>query len=110
MLSFQFDWVLVLSIVVTTLLPIITAWVTTAVASSKVKAIVLAALSAITGFGTELLNALSTGTSYEVFVGLLNAFVVFVVAVAVYFGFWRATTVPAKVNATGGFIGGKAAG
>ena len=105
MLSFQFDWVLLLSIVVTALLPIITAWVTTAVASPRTKAIVLAALSAITGFGAELLNALQTGTAYEVFGGLLNAFVVFVVAVATYFGFWRATQVPAKVNATGGFIG-----
>lgn len=104
MISFQFDWVLLLSIVVTTLLPIITAWVTTAVTSSKVKAIVLAALSAITGLGAELLNALQTGTQYELFVGLLNAFIVFVVAVATYFGFWRATQVPEKVNATGGFI------
>ena len=103
-ISFTPDWVLLLSAVVTVLLPILTAWVTKAVASSKVKAIVLAALSAITGFGTELLNALQTGTSYEIFQGLINAGIVFVVAVASYFGFWRTTQVPAKVNASGGFI------
>lgn len=104
MLQFTYSWIGVLTLVVTVVLPIITGLITTRVTGSGVKAVVLALLSAITGFGSELLNALVTATPYDVFTGLLTAFTAFLIAVAMHFGLWKPTGVSAKAQGDKGLL------
>lgn len=91
MLSFNLDWVRVLGLVVSTILPIIVALVTNSKTLGHWKAILLAVLAAVTGFGTEVLQALTNHTAYDVGQGLLSALAAFLVAVAMYFGLWKPT-------------------
>ena len=67
-----------------TILPILVALVTKKVASPSVKGVVLALLSALGGLGTAAI-ADAGAISKEAFV---NAFVMWVVGVATYFGLW----------------------
>lgn len=78
-------------------LPILVAIVTKKVASSGVKAIVLALLSALSGLGTAALSN-AGAISQEAFI---NAFITWVIAVATYYGFWtNVGTTQAVQNAT----------
>jgi len=104
MITFAFSWVALLILVVSVLLPVITGFVTTRVTSSSRKAVVLAVLSAVTGFSTELLNALQSNVTYDAFTGLLTAITVFIVAVAMYFGFWKPTGIAVKAQNVGGIV------
>jgi small basic protein len=104
MLQFTFSWVGILTLVVTVILPVLTGLVTTKLTSPGKKAIVLALLAAITGFGSELLNALTTNTAYDVFAGLLTFITAFVIAVALHFGFWKPVGTTDAAQSTPGFI------
>lgn len=104
MLQFAFSWVGILTLVVTVILPILTGLVTTRLTSSGKKAVVLALLSALTGFGAELLNALTNGQVYDVFTGLLTAFTAFLIAVALHFGFWKPVGASEAAQSVGGFV------
>lgn len=77
-----------------TILPILVALVTKKVASSGVKATVLALLSALTGLGTAAISN-AGAISKEAFV---NAFVAWVVGVATYYGLWSNIGVTQKVQ------------
>ncbi len=76
-----------------TILPILVALVTKKVASSGVKGVLLAFLSALTGLGTAALGT-SGAISKEAFI---NAFIAWVVAVATYYGLWDNVGVTEKV-------------
>lgn len=89
MLTFNLDWVQVLGIVVSVILPIIVGVVTNSAVPPRWKAILLALLSAVTGFGTEVLRALTEHAAYNVGQGLLSALAAFLIAAATYLGFWR---------------------
>lgn len=105
MLQFTPSWVGVLTLVVTVILPILTGWATKSIASPGKRAVVLAVLSAVAGFGAELLNALVNNLPYDAFQGGLTAFTAFIIAIALHFGFWKPIGASAKVKDTGGFIG-----
>ena len=104
MLEFTFSWVAILALVVSVILPILVGLVTTRVASSRTRAIALALLAAVTGFGTELLNALVNALPYDLFAGLVLAVTAFLIAVALHFGFWKPVGVSEAAINTGGFI------
>lgn len=104
MLTFTFSWVLVLTLLVSTVLPVLVGLVTSRVTSSGKKAVLLAILSAVTGFLSELLAALQAGTPYDIFAGLVTAIGVFIVAVALHFGLWKPTGVSSKVQGEHGLI------
>lgn len=104
MLQFSFSWIGVLTLVVTVILPILVGLATTRLTSPGKKAVVLAILAALTGFLAELLNALVTGTSYDLFVGLITAFTAFLIAVAMHFGLWKPVGAAARAQAVGGFV------
>lgn len=93
-------WALV-GLLVATILPILVGLVTKVVTSSATKAVLLAALAALDGLGTQALAAHSDGTSFDLGNGLLQALTYFLVAVAMHFGLWRPTTVSAKAQAIG---------
>lgn len=74
----------VASLLVGTILPIVVALVTKRSWSPQTKALVLAALSALSGFLTEFINS----TNFVWQQALLTSIMTFVVAVATYFGLW----------------------
>lgn len=89
---------LVIGLIVSTVLPILTGLVTTKVTSGGTKAVVLAALAAITGLGTELLSSIQSGTQYDIGTGIILALTAFLISVAMHFGLWKPTTVAAKAQ------------
>jgi len=104
MLTFTFSWLALLVLLVSVLLPVITGFVTTRFTSGSKKAVVLALLSAITGFGTEVMNAVQNASTYDVFTGLVSAITVFIVAVAMYFGLWKPTGIAERAQDVGGIV------
>jgi hypothetical protein len=97
-LQFNLPPALLIGLLVSTILPILVGLVTTRVTAPGIKAVVLAALSAVTGLLTELLASINGGTSYDLGNGLVFALTAFLVAVAMHFGFWRPTTVADKAQ------------
>ena len=104
MLQFDFSWVGILTLVVSVVLPVLVGLVTTRFTDPAKKAITLAGLSAVTGFGTEALNALTTGTAYNVFTGILTALTAFIIGTALHYGFWKPTGISAQVQGETGLI------
>jgi hypothetical protein len=88
----------VVSMVVGVLLPILVGLVTKAVTSPSTKAILLAALSALSGFLTEFVEVANSGAAFQVDQALLTWLMTFVVAVAVHYGLWKPTGVTAKAQ------------
>jgi len=90
MIVWNVDWIMVLTFVVATVLPLLVAIVTTKVTSSKAKGLLLAVLALITSVTSGILNALITGEPYDLGGQLVLLLGVFSWAVASYFGIWRA--------------------
>ena len=101
MLQFIPDWVGVLTLVVSVILPVLVGLVTKVVTRPGVKAVLLALLSAVTGFGGELLNALVNQSPYNLFVGLITFITAFIIAVALHYGLWKPTGVSASAQRVG---------
>jgi divalent metal cation (Fe/Co/Zn/Cd) transporter len=101
MIEFTFSWVAILTLLVSTILPILVGLVTKVVTSAAKKATLLALLSAATGLGSELLNALTSHTAYDLFVGLVTFVTVFIVGVALHYGFWKPTGVALAAQKVG---------
>lgn len=87
----------VVSILVGTVLPILVGLVTKTVTSPTIKAVLLLALSGLSGFGSEYIN----DPNFVWQQALLTTVVTFVVGVATHFGLWQPTGVTAKVQAIG---------
>lgn len=88
----------VLSLLIGTVLPIVVAFVTKTVTSPSTKAIVLAALAAVSGYGTEYLSGTAT---FDWWSALLTWLTTFIVTVAMHYGLWKPTGVTAKVQEVG---------
>lgn len=86
-----FSWVQVLTLLVSVVLPALVALVTKRMASSGVKAVVLALLAALVGFLSELLHAMVTALSFDVGTVLLTWLTSFIVAVAAHYGLLKPT-------------------
>lgn len=95
MITFNFDWIIVLQFVLATILPLIVGIVTTKVTAPNVKAVVLAALSLVASILAEITYALTAELPYNVGDGLIRFGAIFVVAVATHFGVWS------RVNSEG---------
>lgn len=101
MITFAPTWIQLLTLAVTVLLPLIVGLVTTSAVSGGVKALLLAALAAVTGLGSELLAALNAGQAYDLATGLFLAVTSFLVAVGMHFGLWKPTGASARAQAVG---------
>lgn len=97
-IEFNLPPALVLGLVVSTVLPILVGLVTTRVTHGGTKAVILAALAALTGLLTELLAAVNAGVAYDLGNGLVFALTAFLVAVAMHYGLWKPTTVSTKAQ------------
>jgi predicted membrane-bound dolichyl-phosphate-mannose-protein mannosyltransferase len=87
----------VVSVLLGTFYPLAVALVTKKSTNPAVKAWLLAALSAASGFGFEFVN----DGNFRWDQALLTSVVTFVTAVSTYYGLWKPTTVAAKVAAVG---------
>lgn len=95
------DTVQLVSMLIGVVLPVVVGLVTTRVTHPGAKAILLAALSAVSGFATEWLG----DPDAFVFQNALFSWVqTFVVAVASHYGLWKPTRVSAKVQETPGLV------
>lgn len=82
------NWIMLLSGVV---LPFLVALITARVASSGVKAIVLAVLAAISGLVNELYTASGVLADVDWSSAGANAITTFLIAVGMHFGLWKPT-------------------
>lgn len=98
---FSFSGWQVVGLLVSIVLPIIVGLVTKVTTSPGTKAVLLAALAAITGLGSQALAAHSSGGNYDLGQGLLLAVTAFVVAVSMHFGFWKPTGVAGGAQTIG---------
>lgn len=101
-IAFAPTWVQLVTLVVTVVLPVLVGLVTTRETNSARKTVYLAVLAAVTGFGSELLAALSNGTTYDVAAGLFTAVTSLVVAIALHYGVWKPTGVSRAAQDVGG--------
>lgn len=90
-ITFDVSWALVIGLLVSTVLPLLVGLVTKATTSPGVRAVLLAALAAVTGLLTELGASLTAGTVYNLGTGLLLALVSFLTAVGIHFGLLKPT-------------------
>lgn len=91
MIVFTIQWPLIIGLLSGTVLPLLVGLVTTTVTHGGVKAVLLAGLSAAAGLLTELGNALTTGSTYDVGTGLLTALGAFLVGVGLHYGLYKPT-------------------
>lgn len=101
MIEFNLTWPVVIGLLVSTILPLLVGLVTTRVTNPGTKAVLLAALSAVTGLLSELGNALNTGTVYDLGNGLVFALAAFLVASGIHFGLLKPTGVSEAVQKVG---------
>lgn len=80
--------ILLLTFVVSILLPLLVGIVTTRVTSPATKAVVLVLLAFATSVLSEILTALVSGEPYDLVGGLFKFGGVAVIAIATYFGVW----------------------
>lgn len=91
MLEFNIPLPLVLGLLVSIILPLLVGLVTTRVTKPGTKAVLLAALSAVTGLLTELAAAANAGVAYNIGSGLVLALGAFLTAVGLHYGLWKPT-------------------
>ncbi|AYD87374.1 membrane protein [Microbacterium phage ValentiniPuff] len=89
MIVWNVDWILVLTFVVATVLPLLVAIVSTDQTNGKRKGILLAVLALVTSVLSGILDALVNGTEYDLGGNLVLLLGVFAWSVASYFGVWR---------------------
>ncbi len=91
----------IISIVVGGILPLLTGLVTKATWDGGVRAVVLLALSGVTGILTDFLGSLNHGTPFDWPTALTAGFITFCAGVATHFGLWKPTGAAAVVQRIG---------
>lgn len=82
-------------------IPVLVGLVTKRVTSPSRKAILLLLFTALNGFGTELLTALTTSQDFDVVSVLLKWLTGFVIGAAMHYGLWKPTKVAAAAQDVG---------
>jgi predicted secreted Zn-dependent protease len=100
-ITFDVPPALIVGLIVSTILPLLVGLVTRVVTSPGIKAVILAALSAVTGLGTELLNSINSGTPYDAGTGVVLALTAFLIAVGLHYGLWKPTGASVAAQAVG---------
>lgn len=88
----------IVSLFIGTVLPILVAVVTTRATHAGTKAVLLAALSAVSGFLSEWLVALNTAAHFDWGTVALTTLGTFMVAVAMHLGLWKPTGIAAATQ------------
>lgn len=97
-ISFNLSWPVIIGLLISIVLPLGVGLITKTVTHPGVKAVILAAVTAVTGILTELLAALNAGTTFDLGNALLLWVGSFLVAVGMHFGIWKPTTLSTKAQ------------
>lgn len=98
---FQIDWPLIISTLISTILPLLVGLVTKTTTSGGLKAMLLAALAFLTAGLTELYVAITEDVTFDIGTWLVGAIASFAVAVGSHYGFWKPTGVTGTVQSVG---------
>lgn len=91
----------VLTLLVSTVLPLLVALVTNKFTNSGTRSILLAGLATVTGFIAEWIHAINVHAQFDLWTAVFTAITGFVTAVAAHYGLWKPSTVSAKLQAIG---------
>lgn len=91
MIEFSIPPSLITALIVSVFIPALVSLVTTKVTNTSVKGLLLAGLSLATGLLTELGEALVSGTTYDIGVGILNGVLALAAAQGSYSSVWKPT-------------------
>lgn len=100
-MTFSLDVYSALGLVLGIILPAVVGLVTKDVTSATVKSLLLVALSALSGFGSAVLQAHQAGTSYNLGQGLLTMLGAFVLGVSTHYGVLKPTGASDALQAIG---------
>lgn len=106
---FALDPAQVISLVIGVILPLLVGLVSRWNASASTRAVLLLALSAVSAFLTELVNAVTGHVPFDVNATLLTVLGTFLIGVGTHFGLWKPVGAATAVQQTGGFVGGSTA-
>lgn len=101
MIVIDFPLHLLLTLLASTVFPLLVGLVTTRETDPGRKAVYLAALSVLAPLLAEMAHALATGLVYDLGQALFAALTNFLVAVGMHYGLWKPTLVSEKVQAVG---------
>lgn len=93
MIVFSLDPATVIQLVLTVVMPIAVGLVTTRTTSSSAKTWLLAGLTLVTSFVTQLGGAIAGNVPFDAGVALLSVIPAFAISVAMYYGLWKPTGV-----------------
>jgi hypothetical protein len=91
----------IVTLVVSVVLPLVTALVTGQKTHAGVKAVIFIVLSALTGFGSTWLAALHTNKPFDLVGALVTAGVALFIGINAHFGIWKPTTLAAALQNVG---------
>ena len=97
----EFSLAQTLGLVLSVLLPLLVGLVTKTVTDSGIKATLLAALAAITGFVTEAFTAVQGDVPFNIVSAGMVALASFLVGVGMHFGLWKPTGVSERLQRIG---------
>lgn len=101
MFTFDISLLQGLTFLVAVISPLLVGLVTTRVTAASTKAWLLAGISALTGFGSEAINAINSGEIYNIGTGLVTAGTAFIVAVSLHYGLYKNIGVSEKLQEVG---------
>lgn len=99
MITFEFNWITLLTFLVAILLPLLVGLVTKLDTKPGRRAILLALFAALAGFLNELITALTTGGAFNVSEAIFLWLGVFIISVAAHFGILKPTGLSTKAQA-----------
>lgn len=101
MIDFNLDAIQIVTFLVATVSPLLVGLVTTRVTAASTKAWLLAAIAAVTGFGSEFLATVTEGGVYDVGTGLVTAITAFLIAVGLHYGLYKPVGASEKLQKVG---------
>lgn len=101
MITFDIPPLLVLQLCGSTILPVMVGLVTTKATRPGTRAVLLALLAMVSSLLVQVINALETGTPYNLGGGLVLGLISFVLAVGTHYGLLRPTGVSDAVISAG---------
>lgn len=101
MITFSFDLLLIVQMLVGIVLPLFVGLVTNKVTSSAKKSWLLAGLTLVTSVATGLLEALTNSMVFDIGTALITAVGQFLVSIGLYYGLWKPTGIAETVQDIG---------
>ncbi|MDF2991469.1 MAG: hypothetical protein K0S37_1983 [Microbacterium sp.] len=99
--SFEPNLPMVLTLLVSIVFPLFVGVVTKKTASGRLKAILLATISLLSGLASQLLAAVTAGATFDLFTALVTGVGAWLIAIGTYEGFWKPTGIGEAAQSVG---------